>query len=631
MGHTNENDTHMSTFITRALPMHGLCLAAALALSCGSMRAQSIRIHKSDGSLLELARDEVESIAYEDLPQYETPRTQTANLTLELSTDSACYHPGSTVTFRYKGNRLLRTHVRYMHLGQVLHEEELKGTEWTWQTPREDFRGYLVQVFQTNAGKEVIRGTIAVDVSSDWKRFPRYGFVADFGSSKDSATVAGEMDWLCRCHINGVQFQDWHYKHHWPWGGTKEGVTLDTYTDIANRTVYTSSVEQYIKAQHARGMKSMFYNLCYGALSDAEDDGVRPTLFVYTDAAHTNRDRHQLPSSWKSDIYLVDPSQALWTSYMGKRIAEVYDHLDFDGFQIDQLGYRGTRYNSRGGEVDFPTAFAKFIGYVKNKFPQKSLVMNAVSSYAAREIAQTGKMDFLYNEVWDSEKDYADLLTILENNRQYGGDSLNTVFAAYMNYNLDNTQFNLPGVLMADAVMFALGGSHLELGGDHMLCREYFPYSSLTMSDALRTRIVWYYDFLTAYQNLLRDGGTLNTSTALVPTDTSGQTAINGWAPQLGGVTSIARERDDCTVLHLLNFTSANSLSWRDTDGTMKAPSTRNSIPLSMAYTKPVEHVYVATPDQLGGAMTELDFDQQDGTLTFTLPSLTYWTMVVIE
>lgn len=49
-------------------------------------------------------------------------------------------------------------------------------------------------------------------------------------------------------------------------------------------------------------------------------------------------------------------------------------------------------------------------------------------------------------------------------------------FAAYMNYNkADNRgEFNTPGILLTDAVMFALGGSHLELGGDHMLCKSTF-------------------------------------------------------------------------------------------------------------------------------------------------------------
>lgn len=59
---------------------------------------------------------------------------------------------------------------------------------------------------------------------------------------------------------------------------------------------------------------------------------------------------------------------------------------------------------------------------------------------------------------------------------------------------------NTPGVLLTDAVIAALGGSHLEMG-DHMLTREYFPAAPLSMSDALKTAIVRYYDFQTAYQN----------------------------------------------------------------------------------------------------------------------------------
>ena len=49
---------------------------------------------------------------------------------------------------------------------------------------------------------------------------------------------------------------------------------MDSYTDIANRTIYTSVIKDYISTQHAYGMKAMFYNLCYGALDDAKEDGV---------------------------------------------------------------------------------------------------------------------------------------------------------------------------------------------------------------------------------------------------------------------------------------------------------------------------------------------------------------------
>lgn len=595
-------------------------------------QAQSLVIYKADGTSQAVPVAAIDSVVFSEESFYDTPMAaaQTSQLSLDISTDSACYHPGAEVTFKFLSTVPAGARVRYMHLGKVIHEHDLKAKTWKWTTPAKDFRGYLVQVYVPGT-TESIRGTVAVDVSSDWKRFPRYGFVATFDASKTSSVISTEMDWLNRCHINGVQFQDWHYKHHWPWGGTADGEELATYTDIANRTVSTAVVRNYISAQHARGMKSLFYNLCYGVLDDAEADGVKATWYLYKDATRKQRDYHDLPDSWKSDIYLVDPSNTPWLSYLRARNDEVYSHLDFDGYQIDQLGHRGTLYKNNGSTIDMPSAFATFIKNMKSHHPEKRLVMNAVSSYGSEKIAKTGKVDFLYNELWDGEGQFSDLYNILEANSKYGADTLKTVFAAYMNYQCDNKPFNAGGVLLTDAVMFALGGSHLELGGDHMLCREYFPYSGVTMNTTLKTRISRYYDFLTAYENVLRDGGRLNTSAAYVPTDTSGKYSINGWAPQLGGITSIVREKDDCLALHLLNFTKANSLSWRDVDGTMPQATAISNIPLEFRPGRKVEHVYVASPDYHGGAMQELVFTEQDGTLSFTLPGLTYWTMVLFQ
>lgn len=42
--------------------------------------------------------------------------------------------------------------------------------------------------------------------------------------------------------------------------------------------------------------------------------------------------------------------------------------------------------------------------------------------------------------------------------------------------------------------MFALGGSHLEIG-DHMLTREYFPAAPLQMDDELKQRLVHFLNF----------------------------------------------------------------------------------------------------------------------------------------
>lgn len=594
------------------------------------VRAQALTIHLHDGTVKQYRVEDVREIRMSQKDTPVTPVEIVDKVTLNLHTDSALYHPGSKVHFTLESAMPQRARVRYMHLDRVVGEEQLTQQEWDWTTPDHDYRGYLVQIY-CGGERDTILGTIAVDVSSDWKHFPRYGFVAAFGDDKTPPVVEKEMDWLNRCHINGVQFQDWHYKHHWPWGGTAEGEVLATYRDIANRTIYTSSIENYIQAQHDRGMKSIFYNLCYGALEDAADDGVRPSWYAFKDAGHKEKDYHDLPDSWKSDIYVMNPQNAAWQQYMAKRNEEVYSHLDFDGFQIDQLGSRGTRYTYNGGTIDMPKGYAAFIQAMKESHPHKRLVMNAVSSYGSQQIAQTGLVDFLYNEVWDNEGKFDDLYKIVKANTGYGADTLQTVFAAYMDYELSDKNFNMAGVLLTDAVMFALGASHLELGGDHMLCREYFPYAGMKMDNSLKIRLTRYYDFLTAYENLLRDGGALSTSASLVPADVSGKYRINGWAPQLGGITSIARVKDDCTVLHLLNFCRANSLSWRDKDGSMPRPVTLSDMPLTMKIDREVHHVLVASPDAIGGSMQEVPFTLQDGKLSFTLPSLLYWTMVVIK
>jgi hypothetical protein len=86
------------------------------------------------------------------------------------------------------------------------------GHTWTWQPPTDDFKGYLVELYINDSNQKSILGTIAVDVSSDWTRFPRYGFVADFeeygNAEQKTANIYKEMAYLNRCHINGVQFQD---------------------------------------------------------------------------------------------------------------------------------------------------------------------------------------------------------------------------------------------------------------------------------------------------------------------------------------------------------------------------------------------------------------------------------------
>ena len=544
----------------------------------------------------------------------------TSRLTLELSTDKALYAPGQTISFSVKGNLPAGATVRYRHGADVVEEHPLSGSTWTWTAPSQDFTGYLVDIYTKNGSGETVYGTIAVDVSSDWNRFPRYGFVATYDKSKTQKTIDAEMALLNRYHINGVQFYDWHYAHHQPY--TPDAV----YTDIANREIDADVVRRYISAQHGYGMKSMFYNLCYGALDNAAQKGVKDQWYLYKDQSHSQKDCLNMSSEWKSDIYLTDPNNTDWQKYLAAQNKDVYEHFDFDGYHIDQVGNRGTVYDFYGNTVNLPTGFANFIKAMKQAEPGKRLVMNAVANYGQLNIANTGDVDFLYSELWGGESQFADLLSILNQNRSYRPGA-GQVYAAYMDYECnDKSEFNTPGVLLTDAVMFAIGADHLELG-DHMLCHEYFPNSHLAMSDDLKSQLVCYYDFFTAYEDLLRVEGQQNDDDIYT---TSSDVTIANWPPRLGTVTAYTKTVDDKKVVNLLNFVNANSLSWRDLKGDMPEPQQINGLTLAVKAGN-VKRIWVASPDCYGGVAQELHFEKNGDRVVFTVPMLKYWSMIVIE
>jgi len=555
-----------------------------------------------------------------------TSNTETSSLqSISITLNKACYAPKDTITFTSDKTLSENVYVRYRQLSQVIEEKAVTGKTWTWTAPDTDYKGYLVEVYTKNGETEKIIGSIGVDVSSDWTRFPRYGFVSSYGQMS-TADIQSVITNLNRYHINGLQFYDWLYDHHKPLAGTVEN-PASSWLDIASRTNYRSTVNGYISAAKSNNMRTMFYDLCYGATNSASSDGVSDEWYIFRDAAHTNKYTLSLSSPFRSNIYLTDPGNQGWIDYMIQRVKDVYAVYDFDGYHIDQVGISGV-YDYKGQSVNLPSGFAQFIDQMKAAFPTKYHVFNAVSGYGQSSIAAS-KVDFLYNEVWSESAQYADLKTVIDNNALYSDSAFNTVFAAYMDYNLaENTgTFNTPGVLMTDAVIFALGGTHLELG-EHMLGKEYFPNSNLTMSTLLKKSLISYYDFLVAYQNILRDGGSFNNVTVTCTNSTS---TIAQWPPQIGKVISLGKQTEDRQVIHLFNFKNATHLSWRDMDGTQSEPLLVKSMPLRIATSKTVKKVWVATPDSEGNLYRELEFSAGDGYITLNLPVLKYWTMVVLD
>ncbi|MDR1544617.1 MAG: glycoside hydrolase family 66 protein [Prevotellaceae bacterium] len=551
-------------------------------------------------------------------------------ISANLSCDKPLYAPNEQVVFSLK-ELPANAKVRYLHLNQVIAEETLSGKTWTWTPPATDFQGYMVEIFIEQNGEKTTLETIGIDVSSDWAKFPRYGFLSIYDRMQ-AQFVERNIATLNRFHINGLQFYDWLYDHHRPMAGTVENPAQE-WLDIFNRPNYFSTVKNYITAAKARNMKTMFYNLCYGATNNAAADGVSDEWYAYKDRNHSQKDAHVLGG--RSSIWITNPNNIDWQNYLINRNKDVYAVFDFDGYHIDQLGERSTLYDYSGNEINMPNSFGSFIRAMKTAEPDKHLLFNAVGGYAQEKIANEA-VDFLYAEIWGSrdgdnpDMNFADLIVAMRDNvLKSRNPEKNIVLAAYMNYNLKSAgAVNKAGVLLADAAIFAWGGAHLELG-EHYLINEYFPANNLQMHEDLSAALINYYDFSVAYQNLLRDGGNFQAVT-LSFADQNLRTK-DFFDAEKGDIACVGKKVAGKDIIHLINFTNASTMQWRDSKGTQVEPQLIENPTVTFTTEGTASRVWFASPDLNGGAPQTLNFSQNGNNTTVTLPQLKYWDMIVVE
>lgn len=543
---------------------------------------------------------------------------------VQIVTDKAMYSPGSVVKITASGPTD-GLGVRYWHLGDVIGESVIDGTKnWTWNPPSDDFQGYYVELVGKNSdGNLVTLATTGVDVSSKWTRFPRYGYLGTFQNAtalKREKVLAN----LNKHHINALQYYEWAYDHHHPLCGTPENPEPVWEKYLSNGGQYLCELEVirgYIEQGHNYNMVSMFYNLCNGLFEWAEEDGCGSDWYLYSDTGHQNKVFHPLNvPPFRSNLYQCDPGGDEWIEWITGQHDDVYKVFDFDGFHIDQLGNIGKVYNHVGQPVDLPAGYEKFIKAAKEAHPDKYLAFNAVDGYGQDHIA-AAPVDILYNEVWDYH--FRAFKNTLDANRAIDPDR-NTVIPAYI-HSTNSGYFNTPAVLMLDAVIFALGGSHLELG-ENLISDIYWPACQLKVKPELEEALIEYYDFLVGYENILRD----NVKECKVNV-TSDDVDVCYWVPSQGKVNVYATQKSGMMMVHLLNFKDAVHMNWHDKERTQAEPKLIKDFSLKIPCLRKPERVWVASPDFNEGAPVELDFVVEGTSVKVKVPSLKYWTMLVVE
>ncbi len=510
----------------------------------------------------------------------------------------------------------------------------------SWDPPGTDYQGYLVQATLTDAGGNVLDTAYsAVDVSQNWAKFPRYGFVTNFGDNNLQLLTADRLNLY---HLDGVQFYDWEWEQHVPLAGTVED-PASTWVNIDENSNYEHAVRSLISAVHATSAVAMDYNLIYGAWAGYGSDGsgVSPRWGLFKKSNCTDQVNDALTDLETSNLYIFDPGNPAWQSYISHREKDVNDVYGFDGWQADQLGDQGTTYTCSGTPVNLSSEFNGFLSNASSSVGGE-LVFNAVGQYGQQEVATNPDLEFLYSECWpaNGQTTYEDLQTTIDENNSWSNNEKSTVLAAYPDqaYGDEHSStgpgfFNTPGVLYEDAAIFASGGDHIELGDiDHMLAEPDYVSDSLYMPSALQQAMVNYYNFLTAYEDLLRDGETPSSNVVELPAGPP--TSTTGSAGTVWAFSSSTAGRDVLQFINMLDLTSAD---WMDTDADQRAPTVEHNLAVKYYYglsEAPVD-VYVASPDVNGGTAQRLPFttgyDSGGNYVTFTLPSLDYWDMAWLD
>ncbi len=567
-----------------------------------------------------------------------------AEIIQDVYVDKARYAPGEqpelTVELASEADASLTLQVRVTHLMKEIFAVDsdvtLKAGETLTQKitltlPEEDFVGYGVEVYLQKDSTRIDWDMTAADVSSDWSRFPRYGYLTKYGEQSDEQ-VRATLERLNKHHITGLFYYDVLDRHDQPLAGTVADPDSGWKT-LANHYASLSTVQRLIDYGHEYNMNSYMYNLIFGAYDGYGERGLDPRWGIFSDRNAQHQDYHgDFVDSWEAKrLYLFNPADTGWQDYYLKVTKDALQVFNYDGIQVDSLGSRGRRYDFYGNEVDLAKAYVPLLNRLGEELDTK-VIFNPVSGYGMSEMLKDVEYDIVYEEVWPHDGgSYSSLKNAVDYVRNRMDEDKGVVIAAYMNYKKNDGAFNTAGVLLTNATLMASGASHLELGDTGMLKSEYYPGDTLRINDTLTAALRNYYSFSVAYQNYLRNSNFTEVVQRTMVDDK--KAALDASENRIWCFT---KENEDCDqIVNFINLIGVETTDWVDNYGKQKSPELQQNVTVKQYVKAAPSHVYLASPDSNEGIMTELAFevgqDIQGTYITFTMPELKYWNMVIIK
>lgn len=517
---------------------------------------------------------------------------------IDLGTDKAFYYPSEKVVFHatsVSGHGHLDIH--YYRLNKLIAEKQVYYSSseitWSWFLPSDDKAGYSV-VIDNYVGTKVEKGiSIAINVGNNIYDYPIMGFLSIYGDDEES-TRQSVMKYLKRLHVNVIQMYDWFDLHSIPLPTSSIGdstVVANSWIDIGKRLIRKKVIEDYCDMAKNYEMKPLAYMAMNGSDTNQLIHGLSSDMFLYTDDSRSLDKVYKTldkNNGWgKYSIYNTNWMNENWQNYMVNQMETVRNNMPFSGWHIDMFGNPGDKYENNGNIISSST-LANGIHYFLNKAGSLGwdTGINSVGEYGITDIEHSSVPKYLYTEVWDNRKTYNDLFQLvrgLTESKDSAGKKKGVIIAGYMNYDYAKAhsggQFNTDGVILADLVIMASGGTHIEMG-EHMLDNEYFPNSNLSMpADLKNNYLPKIYDFFTAFKEIIGLGYQVD-----------GLASIDGGSVDnlvSGKVCGITRGTDSGYLgLSLINLQTYNNY-WRDTNADCKVmgPATNVKVTLKLGVT----------------------------------------------
>jgi len=459
-----------------------------------------------------------------------------------------------------------------------------------WAAPDIAPRGYGVELeLLDDAGRRQDAATTAFDVLPAWTTFPRYGFLTDFTPGRGD--IAAAVESLARFHLNGLQFYDWHYRHDHLLPPEPE------YTDPLGRRLSLAVVAEGVRAAQAHGMAAMPYLAVYAASPEFWRD--HPEWALY--------DAERRPISFGDGLLgLMNPAPgAPWTRHLLGECDAVLAALPFDGLHVDQYGEPKVAFDAKGKPVDLPAAFWSFIGALKERHPQATVLFNAVGNWPI-EALTASPQDFSYIEVWPPWTGYRDLQEIVTRARALSGGKP-VVVALYL------AADRPVNIRLADALIFSCGGSRIELGErERLLADPYFPRHQPLPSE-LRTTLRRYYDFAVRYGEWIGPAAS---------------NATEGSVEAPAGVWVVCRATGDWFVVCLVNAAGLEEARW---DQPLPPPVPQTDVSIRVRTPWPVGQVWCASPDGGHPELHPAAWGREGDEVRVTLPFLDTWAIAAFQ